>query len=555
MILTPTLIVDDSLMIIKIIKKALLANTLDGFHFDEQNIYTATDGMEAFKVMGEGHSIKLIISDINMPNLNGDEFIEILQDTGKLQNLHVAFVTSSTNLFLSPSIKEHILGVIYKPFKYDCFIDQLRALQNKKMQKDIEHKHIRKLQSGPKEYIQKVCVNYIEELKLTVDIDNLTTLIDDIFGYDEIISNEYPEIVHSILSSYMFDIENPHAINNKKIFLTLKKLETKVEVSENRFNFIDDFKSQIQYVNSNELSLKEVLNELTNPTLDKISIAFVKAKNFPKLKIQLFAPHFDYIVKELTELDCYFMDDVLQKLILEQKEVDIFNKWLYDFLTKNELSSSVEAVAKSNSLKVEVIKRLKLAYQQSFQLSQHYCGQIEFYLWRRAKGSADITEYLKKSMPNTIPCSPRFLLHKKKISTKEHEVYLPFEKQNVLVLSNNLNLLNLFKDIVDPPFDKWNFFCFTKLSLLDAWIHANIPNKIIIDCSIKSSIYDNGIELLKLLIKNYPIFQELVSQHKVYIIANNNQLVKIHEYKNKYNFSIIQEPLVRKELNKTLLYD
>jgi len=555
MILTPTLIVDDSLMIIKIIKKALLANTLDGFHFDEQNIYTATDGMEAFEVMGEGHSIKLIISDINMPHLNGDEFIEILQDTGKLKNLHVAFITSSTNLFLSPSIKEHILGVIYKPFKYDCFIDQLRTLQNKKMEMEIERKRIKELQSESKEHVLKVCIKYIEELKLSADIENLSILIDDIFGYDDILTNEYPEIVHSILSSYMFDIDASHAINNKEILFTLKKLEKKVVIKENRFNFIDDFKSKIKYVNSNELSLKGVLNELTNPTLDKISIAFVKAKNFPKLKIQLFAPHFDYIIDELTKIDCYFLDDELQKLLIEQKEIDIFNKWLYDFLTKNELSSLVEAVAKSNSLKVEVVKRLKLAYQRSFLLSQHYCGQIEFYLWKRAKNSTDIAEYLKSNMQNTIASSARFLLHKKKITTKEHEVYLPLEKQNVLVLSNNLNMLNVFKDIIDPPFNKWNFFCFTKLSLLDAWIHVNIPNKIIIDYNIKSSIYDNGIEFLKLLIKDYPIFEELVSQHKVYIIANNNQLVEIHEYKSRYNFSIIGEPLTLKELTKTLLYD
>jgi CheY-like chemotaxis protein len=87
MVTTPVLIVDDSPMIIKIIKKALLANNIEGCQFDETNIYTASDGMEAFGRMGEGHKIKLIISDFKMPNLNGDElFINLLDLMALLKN-------------------------------------------------------------------------------------------------------------------------------------------------------------------------------------------------------------------------------------------------------------------------------------------------------------------------------------------------------------------------------------------------------------------------------------------------------------------------------------
>ena len=96
---TKVLIIDDSLMIIKIIKKALLLNNIRGFHFQEDSIFTATDGMEAFGFMSCGYEIDLIISDINMPNLNGDEFIDILEDTGQLDGLKVVFVTSKSTSF------------------------------------------------------------------------------------------------------------------------------------------------------------------------------------------------------------------------------------------------------------------------------------------------------------------------------------------------------------------------------------------------------------------------------------------------------------------------
>ena len=157
-------------------------------------------------------------------------------------------------------------------------------------------------------------------------------------------------------------------------------------------------------------------------------------------------------------------------------------------------------------------------------------------------------------MINTLPNSSRFLLHTKKISKEEQTKFIPFEKQNIIVVSNCLNILGVFKGITDVPFDKWNFLCFTKISLLDIWMNSHLPDKIIIDYSFQSPMFENGIEFLKIIIKQHPIFKELVNLHKVFIVANNNQLMEIREYKNKYNFSIIQEPLNENDITQKLLY-
>ena len=550
-----TLIVDDSQMITKIIKKALLTNTIDGYHFDEKSIYIASDGMEAFDIMGKYNSIKLIISDINMPNLNGDEFIEILNDIGKLKDLDVVFVTSSsTKLLLKPSIKEHILGIIYKPFKYDVFNEQLKRLQDKKIKRNIELKQIKATQVKQKENIKNVCVKYLSEFQLIVEDKILTNLINESFANDEIGKDEYHEMIYAILSTYIFEIEHSHVLNSKKILCILKSFEINVEIRENRFNLIGGFQAQITYVNSNDLALKEVFSELTKPLLDKISIAFVKAKNFPKLKSNLFSPYFEYITTEFEKIDCLFMDNELKKLLIEEKELAIFNKWMYDFIDKNKLYSSVDIVKKSSALKFEVTKRLRKAYQQSLLLSQHYCGQIEFYIWKKAKDSVEITAYLKNNMPNTIPNSSRFLLHRNKITTTQHSNYLAFEKQQVIVVSNDLEILKTFKEIVNPPFNQWNFLGFTKLSLLEGWLNNNQANKIIIDYSYSVSANKNGVQFLKYMINIYPSIKEIVKLHQVYIISNNNQLVELHEHKKSFDFSIIHEPIIIKELHQDLLY-
>lgn len=236
MLATPVLIVDDSSMIIKIIKKALLMNSIDGHYFEEETIYTAYDGMEAFEAMGRGHAIKLIISDINMPHLNGDEFIEILQDTGKLEELSVVFVTSSaTKLTLSSSIKKHTLGIIYKPFRFDSFCKQLIQLQEQKKKFDIDFERQKEIQFEQKKHIEKVCLIYLEELKFEWITTTLDVLIDETFEDENISEDEYPEVIYSILSTYLFEEEEDYKIDTKKILCIMKNNRRKASSEEDCF--------------------------------------------------------------------------------------------------------------------------------------------------------------------------------------------------------------------------------------------------------------------------------------------------------------------------------
>ncbi|MEA2100539.1 MAG: response regulator [Campylobacterota bacterium] len=559
----PTLIVDDSKMIVKIVKKALLTNKLKGFEFKEEFIYTASDGMEAFEMMGKDYPIKLIITDVNMPNLNGNEFIEILQDTGKLESLEVVFITSaSSNCFLSSSIKDNILGVIYKPFNSDKFVELLDELYEEKKETALKIKKIRELQVEKKKYVYKISTTYLEKYldKSHFSLEDsetstLNSLIDEIFGDEDISEDEYTEIIYSVLSTFMFEINISHTVISKNILCIIKNSKDVAKIQENRLIFIETFESQISYVNSTKgLELKEILKALTTPLLDAISIAFSNVKSSPKLNSKLFSPYFTFVIDELSEIDCLFVDDKLEKLLIEHKEVIEFTKWMHRFLYNNNLTKSVEVVSSSQPLKSEVLKRLNKAYQQAILISQHYCGELEFYIWTRAKESIEITNYLKKNMGKTIPSTYRYLMHKDRIRRDKLEEYIHLEKQNILVVSAELDTLKIFKDIIEAPLDKWNFFCYAKLSLLNVWMNSNIPNKIIIDYNFKGSSFENGIEFLILLVKKYPVFKKIINSHNIYIIASNNQLSKLHTLQKKYKFSVIDESLTYKNIEDTLLF-
>ena len=70
------LIVDDSSTMRKIISRSLRQA---GLQVDD--IYEAADGIEGLSVM-EGKSIDLILSDINMPNMDGLEFVKCVRAKG-----------------------------------------------------------------------------------------------------------------------------------------------------------------------------------------------------------------------------------------------------------------------------------------------------------------------------------------------------------------------------------------------------------------------------------------------------------------------------------------
>ena len=110
-ILTKVLIADDSPLVVKMVKATLLSPNFTLFEVDENHVVTASDGLEAFNQIALHKDIQYLISDINMPHLNGDELIELLTDTEKLGEIKVIFITT-TEKVLTKHDNPAILGTI-----------------------------------------------------------------------------------------------------------------------------------------------------------------------------------------------------------------------------------------------------------------------------------------------------------------------------------------------------------------------------------------------------------------------------------------------------------
>ena len=105
------LIVDDSGSMRAVIKKII---TISGFHMD--NCHEAGNGREALALL-EDHWVDVIISDINMPDVNGLELLDTLKRNETLKEIPVIMITTEgSEDRMKEAFARGAKGFIKKPF-------------------------------------------------------------------------------------------------------------------------------------------------------------------------------------------------------------------------------------------------------------------------------------------------------------------------------------------------------------------------------------------------------------------------------------------------------
>ena len=93
------------------------------------DVITAVDGRDGLAKLKADPRVKLVVSDVNMPNMDGLTMVEKIR--GELGNSSVNIIMLTTES--SPSMKERgkaagIKGWIVKPFKGDAVLEAFKKL-------------------------------------------------------------------------------------------------------------------------------------------------------------------------------------------------------------------------------------------------------------------------------------------------------------------------------------------------------------------------------------------------------------------------------------------
>jgi two-component system chemotaxis response regulator CheY len=113
------LVVDDSPTVVKFVSFSLKSK---GFR-----IVTACDGMDAIEKMSNmSGEIDLVITDLNMPNLDGYGLIDTLRQNRKYQETPIIILTSEDDdKDMEKGIEVGANSYLVKPFKSNLLIEEV----------------------------------------------------------------------------------------------------------------------------------------------------------------------------------------------------------------------------------------------------------------------------------------------------------------------------------------------------------------------------------------------------------------------------------------------
>lgn len=117
------LIVDDSAAIRKI-----LARVLQQTEVVTGSIYEAGDGLQALEVLRQ-NAVALVLSDINMPNMDGIEFLKEMRANGEWARVPVVMITTEgSQAKVLEAVQAGASGYVRKPFTADQIKEKLASL-------------------------------------------------------------------------------------------------------------------------------------------------------------------------------------------------------------------------------------------------------------------------------------------------------------------------------------------------------------------------------------------------------------------------------------------
>jgi len=114
------LVVDDSAAIRKILQRVLRQTDMA-----IGTIHEAGDGQEALTLLGH-HQVDLVLTDINMPKMDGLQLLASLKTSAQWRNIPVVMITTEgVETKVAEAVKLGAAGYVRKPFTADQIKEKL----------------------------------------------------------------------------------------------------------------------------------------------------------------------------------------------------------------------------------------------------------------------------------------------------------------------------------------------------------------------------------------------------------------------------------------------
>ena len=118
------LLIEDDMIEVMKLNRTIISSELS------HEVIEAKNGEEALKFLQSDKALPdVILLDLNMPKMNGIEFLNVLKNDDVLKYLPTIILTTSANQRdILACYKSGIAGYMIKPLKYEDYVIKLKAL-------------------------------------------------------------------------------------------------------------------------------------------------------------------------------------------------------------------------------------------------------------------------------------------------------------------------------------------------------------------------------------------------------------------------------------------
>jgi two-component system, chemotaxis family, chemotaxis protein CheY len=560
------LIADDSKMIAKVIKGALLQNKIDGRIFDESTILTANDGLEALDKVSSNTNISLMISEVNMPHLDGDDLLEILMDTNRLKDTTIIFMTTKDKLdSLSDLAKQHAFGVIAKPFSSSEFIKSFNNLTKLQLEKVERAAKLELDTVENQKLILKILSRLIQKAvpKNNTHQNELPILIKEAYNENQsYTSDEIFSLAHTTLSKYLSNASLKKPLTKQHVIRSwMMETNYKVDVPKNPYKLALAFQKGVHdtkiKVEKESLSAAQIEKEIFGYVLKQLQKIDTDTNHITPINHKLFNPHYNALMKQFSTLDALFLDQETALAYAKLKEIVLFVDFNIQMYKKQEL---FKILPTTKSYKTELNNRVKMIVQKSTLLTNKLCTLFNQSHIKRANASNEIRHYLKSCENKFLPTTSNYFLHFNLITPEEYSQFPEAPSENVLLISGQKMFVERSRSMINSCFSSLNTMINLEVATkskkaIEVTQTFNLT-RVIVDFSFKDARSKNGLEHLQYLLDTEPSLKNLIDEKRLYVCMDDSEKKKTKNIPVNilYPFHILSKPLIDSELYDTMLF-
>lgn len=119
------------------------------FELEGFEVITASDGEEAY-LRAVSESPDLIVTDINMPKVNGLDLIRLVRSDGRIEGIPIVAMSAVEKQYLNRAMELGAIAVAQKPIEFDHFISLVARIVSARYRRSRNHSQIERQRKSPR---------------------------------------------------------------------------------------------------------------------------------------------------------------------------------------------------------------------------------------------------------------------------------------------------------------------------------------------------------------------------------------------------------------------